>query len=125
MTEQNSTVQINEHAEDFASSYANNVSFQQSAFDMTMIFGQLDQSASPAIVKQHTAITVPWSQAKLMSYYLQVALAIFETLNGKIKIPATLLPSPIEATQEELASPVMKSLAEPLRRIHQKFIESL
>ncbi len=54
--------------EDFASLYANNVQMEVSAWDLKFTFGQLDQAQG--FVKQHTAITVSWQQAKIMAYFL-------------------------------------------------------
>src|SRR5712671_4562050 len=81
-----------EPTEDFLRDYANNVMFEPSFWDLKMIFGQLDQQEMPATVVQHTEMTVPWATAKLMSYFLQVFLAIHESDNGKIKLPPNVLP---------------------------------
>ncbi len=36
---------------------------------------------------QHSEITIPWTTAKLLSYYIQVFLTIHEAENGKIRLP--------------------------------------
>src|SRR5947209_3194715 len=79
--------------EDFGTFYANNVRFESSLWDLKIIFGQLDQSSRPNAIEQHTAMTVTWVQAKLMAYYLEVNLAVFETDNGYIRVPLALTPT--------------------------------
>src|SRR3990167_11504158 len=61
-----------QHTDDFISLYANNVQFEQSAFDLKLIFGELNQAGGKALVDQHSSMTIPWGQAKLLLYYLQV-----------------------------------------------------
>ena len=79
--------------EDFASLYANNVKFERSLFDFKMVFGELDQSdENHTFVQQHTAVTVPWIQAKLMAYYIELNLAIHEADFGTIRIPDSMIP---------------------------------
>jgi len=80
--------------EDFVSLYANHVFYEVSAWDLKLIFGQLDQARSPNLVAQHTAIALSWMQVKIMIYYLQVHLAIYEAQYGKVVIPAAILPPP-------------------------------
>jgi hypothetical protein len=94
-----------EHAqreEDFSSLYANNVLFERSAWDFKMIFGELDQSITPNISRLHTAMTVPWLQAKLMAYYIELNLAIYEAEMGEVRIPDALMPAtPLSYISEE------------------------
>lgn len=78
--------------EDLSSDYANNVHFETSAWDCKLIFGQLDQRRTPATIEWHTAITMPWAVAKIVAYYLQVNVAAYERTNGKIQIPANVVP---------------------------------
>jgi len=72
-----------ERDEDFLPVYANNVLFEPSVWDLKMIFGQLDQSEGKAVVEQHTAVTIPWAQAKVLSYYLQVNLTAYASALAK------------------------------------------
>ena len=74
-------------AEDFISRYANNSLLQGSAWDLKIIFGELDQSTGPNSVIQHTAITLPWNQVKTLIYFLQLQLASQESERGKVHIP--------------------------------------
>jgi hypothetical protein len=80
------------HDEDFASLYANNVRFESSVWDLKLIFGQLDQSTGGEEVEQHTAMTLPWTTAKLMVHFLQLNIAIYELENGKIRINPRVFP---------------------------------
>ena len=90
-----------ERDEEFASLYANNVLFETSVWDLKMIFGQLDLTRKPPTVEYHTAIAVPWLQAKIMSYYLQANLALYESEHGRLMIPPGVHPPPLEPMAEE------------------------
>jgi len=79
--------------DDFASLYANNVQFETSVWDLKLLFGQLDQSETPNFVEQHTAVTLPWVQAKLCAYFLTLNVLINQALNGKIEIPNSVMPT--------------------------------
>ncbi len=112
-------------ADDFASVYANNVQFELSVWDFKLIFGEIDQRTGKVAVEQHTSVTLPWLQAKLFQFYLQVNLAVFEVQNGKIKVPKELLP-PLPPLPEELANnPQMKSAFDLIKKLHEEFIASL
>lgn len=97
-----------EFTEDFSEAYANNVYFESSAWDLKLLFGQLDQSGqltqSETKIKTivHTAITVPWAQAKLMLYWLKGHLEAYEAANGKIQMPASIIPPEFPPLTEEL-----------------------
>ena len=64
-------------ADDITSDYANNVFFVGSIWDLKILFGEL--TAVEQQVDWHTAMTLPWAQAKLMSYYLQINIALHES----------------------------------------------
>lgn len=83
--------------------YANNVRFEPTVWDLRILFGQLFSqtvAAKPGI-SWHTDVTLPWVQAKLTHFYLGLNIALYEADNGKIKIPAAVLP-PLEAPHPEL-----------------------
>ena len=107
-TSQSPTVLV-ERSEEFASLYANNVQIEISVWDLKMIFGQLDQSIpAPGRVEQHTAMAIPWIQAKLLAYYLQANIILHESDSGKISVPLNvqppeLLPLPDELKDNEAA----------------------
>jgi hypothetical protein len=114
-----------ERNEEFVSLYANNVMFRMTLFDLKMIFGQVDQREGNAVsVEQHTAITIPWIQAKLMIYFLQVNVAVFEAEHGKIKIPNRLMPP-----EPEVLPGAPDNVADVqlgiIRKLHQEFLANL
>jgi hypothetical protein len=84
-------------SEDFESVYANNVLFESSIWDLKMLFGQLSLSNGRQRIELHTAVTIPWLQAKLMAYYLQSNLTFYEGEHGPIKIPQGMTPPPLPA----------------------------
>src|SRR5438270_12412186 len=113
-----------EHTQDFESRYANNVQSEHSVWDFKVIFGTLDQSVQPNRVMQHTSINLPWLQVKLLSYYLNVAVAIHETENGKIKIPASVMP-PNPETIELAVFGLSPHLREIIDNVYKHFMASL
>ena len=73
--------------------YANNVKFELTVWDLRILFGQLlPMSEGIGQVDWHTDVTIPWAQAKLMNLYLEINIALYERENGKITIPAGVLP---------------------------------
>jgi hypothetical protein len=104
----------NQALEDISSDYANNVSFETSAWDCKLIFGELDQRATPTTVEWHTAITMPWAVAKIAAYYLVLNVIIHQAQEGTIGIPARVLPprpDPADPTVEPTFKPVVEYLA--------------
>src|SRR5690242_17810640 len=79
--------------ENFESLYSNNVQFQPFEWDLKILFGELDVQPNKEtgdnelIIDQHTAITIPWIQAKLAIYFLTLQVGIHEMTNGKLRIP--------------------------------------
>ncbi len=112
--------------EDFLSYYANNIQFEQTAFDLKVIFGELDQSGSEICIEQHSSVTIPWAQAKLLIYYLLGNVAAHELENGKIRIRSDLVPAPIPPlTPEQEKQPIAKELMELLKALREQFISTL
>jgi len=113
-----------ERTEDFRSLYANSVLYEASAWDLKLIFGQLDQASGRAIVKQNVAVTIPWPQAKLALFWLRFQVEIAEaTVGTKIPIRKDLLP--IEApplTPEEESDPATKQAREIYMRLREEFL---
>src|ERR1700688_2976430 len=90
----------------FMSTYANNAVFEPSAWDLKIVFGQLDQSSGTPEIKQHLAVTLPWAQAKLALFWLRVQVEAMELQSGKIQIRKDLLPSePPSLTPEQEHDP--------------------
>ena len=114
------------HAEEFVSLYANNVQIEQSVWDLKLVFGQLDQSQPSVFVEQHTAMTIPWIQAKLLSYFIDLHLEAYESVNGKIRVPTEVLPpEPVPPTDEQMTSPYAQALYELIKRRREEWIASL
>jgi len=88
--------------EDFSEDYANNVYYEVSAWDLKLIFGQLDQSEGKVKIAQHTAITLPWAQVKLLSYWLKGQVEAFELSHGKIHMPDAIIPPKLQPLTDEL-----------------------
>jgi hypothetical protein len=111
--------------DDFTSLYANHVQVESSVWDLKTIFGILDQSVQPNQIVQHTSINLPWTQVKLLAYYMRVAIAFHEIENGKIIVPPPVLPpDPEKITAQPFvsASPQIKEAA---AKIYREFIASL
>jgi hypothetical protein len=87
---------------EFAEEYANNTLFETSNWDMKIIFGQLDQSLGPNVVLQHTAITMPWPQVKVLVYFLSLNLLFHEARAGRVQILAGLVPDMSQRMPKEL-----------------------
>lgn len=87
--------------EDFFSGYANNVHVESTVWDVKLTFGQTDTFLGPNVVVQHTAITIPWSYAKMLVYLVQTHLAHRESEDGHVPVPKGLLaPPPTELPKE-------------------------
>jgi len=104
--------------------YANNVYFEQSAWDLKLIFGQLDQREGKITVKQHTAVTLPWTQAKLLSFWLRGQIESYEMTNGKVRVPANVIPNEMHPTEEQKKSdPNLEKVYELFNRLRSEFVE--
>ena len=72
---------------------------------MKLIFGQLDQSVTPNVVRQHLAVTIPWPQAKLALFWLRAQVEMAEaTVNAKIPLRKDLLPQELPRLAPEQAN---------------------
>jgi len=116
-----------ERSDNFISTYANNAYFESSAWDLKIVFGQLDQPVGrPPLIRQNIAITIPWSQAKLALYYLRLNVEANELQNGKILIREDLLPAePKPPTTEQENNPLAKQMYDLIRKLREDFIRSL
>lgn len=90
----------------FVSTYANNLQFEPGSLDLKFIFGQSERDPSDElggeVIRQHTAVTMTWAEAKLLSYFLQLNTAFYEAANGKIAIPSPQLPPSPETVFKDL-----------------------
>jgi hypothetical protein len=108
---------------DLSVEYANNVLLEATTWDLKVLFGEYTNRARK--VEWHTSMTMPWATAKLLAYFLQVNIAIYETYEQKIKIPVAAippLPAPPTAGQDDAAA---NALFEKVRLLHEQFIQSL
>lgn len=109
---------------DLSNEYANNVAFEYSAWDLKLIFGQLDQRPNKQIVEWHTAITVPWAVAKIIAYYLQINIAAYEHANGRIQIPANVVPAlPEPPSGEAEQGDGARAIYEAATEAHQRLFD--
>jgi hypothetical protein len=93
-----------QRVDDFYTDYANNVFLEASYWDLKFIFGQLDQSVSPPVTEQRAAISVPWAQVKILSYFLRAHVMAYEAANGKINVAESVMPPQLEPPTEEQKS---------------------
>jgi hypothetical protein len=110
-------------SKDFISVYANSMLFEASVWDLKLILGILDQTGGKVAVEQHTAVSIPWTQAKLLCYWLRLNLEIYEMNNGKIHIPQGVRP-PVPPEPETKDAQNM-ALFELAKKLHQEFMASL
>jgi len=124
-TEQPTTSRF-EHTESFISSYANSVTFEPTAWDLKLIFGQLDQVSNTTVVKQHLAVTIPWAQVKLALFWLRLQVDAMEEQAGKIPLRKDVIPPELPPlTNEQRNDPATKKLYECYRKAREEFIASL
>jgi len=109
----------------FVSSYSNNVRFESSTLDCKLVFGELDQFAVPVAVRQHTAMTMAWAEAKITAYYLSINIAVHEAEHGKIPIPVAMIPEAFTLSEELAATPVGKAALERTKQIRDDFLANL
>lgn len=77
---------------DFTNEYANNVFLESTAWDLKLVFGQADVSIGPTAVTQHTGVTIPWAQVKVLNYFLAIHLMSHENWLGRIHVPQGVIP---------------------------------
>ena len=102
--------------------YANNSQFELSAWDLKIAFAQLDQSEGQPSADWRAVVTIPWAQAKVLAYYLQMNIAIFEHEYGPIAVPASVIPLGLEAGAGE--ANLQPGLARTSRRLHKQLFGS-
>ena len=109
--------------EAYKNEYANNVFMESTAWDLKFTFGQVDQSAGPNVVVQHTGITLPWPQAKVLLYFLQANIAIQELNNGHIAVPQNVIPDiPLPDKEMTKQFPNSLDIHAALSRLRDDFI---
>jgi hypothetical protein len=112
-------------SESFRNEYSNNSLLQSSARDLKILFGELDQTKGPNTVLQHTGITLSWPQAKVMSYYLQIHLAIHELEYGRTTLPKGVIVDVPEPSPEMIKQyPQALEVYEAVLKLHDAFLAS-
>lgn len=120
---QNPLLSAQDASDDFVSDYANNVAFEATVWDLKLIFGEYSQRANG--VEWHTSITIPWEQAKIMSYFLQVNIEAHEIRTGRpILPPPMMIPPPIPEPPDKSDQEAMK-MFEMFKRNRERLIESI
>jgi len=116
-----------ELADEVYEAYANNVYYESSAWDLKLIFGQLDQRDGKIKIIQHSAITLPWSLVKIMTYWLRGQVEAHEAMNGKIRIPLAVIPQALPPlTEENKKSDVnAETIYKIFNRLREEFVSSL
>lgn len=112
--------------ENFESWYANNIQYFPSVWDLRMVFGELDLRDGKGFVRQHTAMTVGWVQAKLMIYFLSLQVYVHELTEGKIAIPPGALPPEPTPPVEDLENdPIAIQVYEQIKKVREEFMATL
>ena len=115
-----------ELAEEVYETYANNVYYESSSWDLKLIFGQMDQTGGKVRIVQHSAITLPWPLVKLMVYWLRGQVEAHELKNGKIHIPPPIIPPAIPLTEEiKKSDPNAEAVLAIFNKLREEFISSL
>lgn len=116
-----------QRTEDFAEAYANNVYFESSAWDLKLVFGQLDQSEGKVKIAQHTAITLPWTQVKLLLYWLRGQIEAHELANGKIQMAPSIIPPELPPPTPEIkrSDPNAEAIYAIFNRLRNELVTSL
>ena len=111
--------------EQFYEGYANNVFLESNAWDLKLIFGNIDQSKGANTVVQHAAMTLPWGQIKAGIYFLQLHLAAHEILHGKVQVPKGVINAPVPPTEDqEREDPRTRKLFELAQELFRQFSEA-
>jgi hypothetical protein len=103
-----------ERDEDFISFYANNIQFEMSAWDLKMVFGQLNQARQPMSVEQHSSLTLAWAHAKVTAYFMVVNVIAQQAQSGPIQVPPSVMPlrpNPDDPTLDEATKRTVTYLA--------------
>jgi hypothetical protein len=103
--------------ENTKSVYANTINLGITDVDVKIIFGE----GQPP--DWHTAVSMPWTLVKLLSYYLQSNLAVHEITNGTVRLSAGQLPETIIAPADMEANPRAKQIFEALQEIRTKLMD--
>jgi uncharacterized protein DUF3467 len=102
--------------------YANNAMFEVSAWDLKILFGQLDQQPEKSRIDWHTSVTMPWMQAKIFMYYLRLNIAYYEMHFTPVNTPERVIPAlPAPPAEADAKAHV---LFETYKKIHAEIFGS-
>lgn len=107
--------------EDFVSLYANNVAYEQSVWDLRMLFGNLDQAKS--VIEQHTAMALAWPTAKIAAYYMTVNVMAQQAQLGSIALRSDVIPKRPNPNDPDV-EPHNRAIVTYLGWIHDQFFGS-
>lgn len=83
-------VQSTQRSPDYRSLYANNTKFGVSAFDFSMIFGEIMEAVEGTLyIEQKVKVVMTPLHAKIFALILDQNIRNFETQFGEIKLPAS------------------------------------
>ena len=103
--------------------YANTVGFENSFWDLRLLLGQLDQSSGSARNVVHATLNVPWAQAKLMAYFVQANVLLYESDHGPIELRRdTLPPDPTSLVNLSELPPNVRKTIEKLKAQYDAFM---
>jgi hypothetical protein len=113
-----------ERTADYVETYANSILYEQSAWDLKLILGRVDQSSGATVVKQHLAVTIPWPQAKLALFWLRLQVEAAEmAIGAKIPIRKDILPQePPPLTPEQEKDPDSKRFYDLYVKLRNEFL---
>ncbi|HYA24654.1 MAG TPA: hypothetical protein VEF05_10875, partial [Terriglobales bacterium] len=91
-----------------------------------MVFGEIDWIENKPVIRQHTAMSISWLQAKILQYFLNFHVAAYEMVHGPIPVPSDVIPPPPNAPTGDLANnPTAQRIYEHVKKLREEFIASL
>jgi len=112
---------VGELVDDFSAIYANNFHFEISTWDLKVLLGQLSLVKTPTI-EWHTALTMPWAAAKILSYMLSLNISMYESNNGKIPIDKNVIPPAPDPPTGEHDTPQNRAFYDRAILLYQKLL---
>jgi hypothetical protein len=109
--------------ENIRQAYSNSAFFETSELDAKILFGQTNRNFGNPVIDWHTAVTMAWAQAKMLSYYLRLNLAVYEANYGTIKVPAGMLPPTFAAPEDLESNPKSRKLFETIQGIRRELVD--
>jgi len=106
--------------------YANNIAIHPTVWDLKIVFGEYSNTLNT--VEWHTSMTMPYATAKLLAYYLQMNVELYEIYNGRVALPTGSLPAappPVPTQQDGTIDPKAKEIFETLQILHKRLMDSL